>query len=160
VQNQYCNVGTPRTRPKSKSLKKRRHTREHFNPYNFIKKEARESTVQTHKHYSKNCFVSVFGVESHRGIKIFQHIDKRRSYHLQGECIWEYRWEAFRKVIVRFFILPHTARCQIYDVPPTFPPSRQPPDLRARKMDSATLAKCQEIFVPLRGLTQKADPKH
>jgi len=27
-------------------------------------------------------------------------------------------------------------------------------------MDSATLAKCQEIFLPLRGLTQKADPAH
>ena len=27
-------------------------------------------------------------------------------------------------------------------------------------MDSATLAKRQEIFIPLRGLTQKADPTH
>jgi hypothetical protein len=42
--------------------------REHFNPYNFIQKEARESKVQTHEHYSKHCLGSAFGVESHRGI--------------------------------------------------------------------------------------------
>ena len=43
----------PRTCSKSESLKKKRQIREHFNPYNFIKKEARESTVQTHEHYRK-----------------------------------------------------------------------------------------------------------
>jgi hypothetical protein len=50
--------GTPRTRSKSESLKKSGQMMEHFNPYNFIKKEARDSTVQTHENYSYNCFVS------------------------------------------------------------------------------------------------------
>jgi hypothetical protein len=105
------------------------------------------------EHYKKKMYLISFGVESRTGMKMFQRFSKgwSSSRQINIGCLG-YRIEIWRQAFYR-----RVAVCLV--TPPPSTPIDNPQIPSPTMQEFYLLAKRRKLFIPLRNLTSKADPR-